>query len=67
MSAIDWIENGATSAQSFGAYEGKVTLANVQGILYVELFDGVENVRQAETLDSKEILRMAHWIIKEFA
>lgn len=66
MSAGTWLEEGATSARSFGAYDGEVTFARVGGSFYVELYDCVDKVRQVEVVDSKEILLMAHWIIKEF-
>lgn len=65
MTAQEWIEeDGANTACDFDAYGGVVTLARVGSNLYVELTDDYK--KQCETVESKEILRMAHWIIKEF-
>lgn len=66
MSAYEWLEEGATSAESFGAYDGEVTLAKAGGSFYIEVYDN-DGTKQVATVESKEWVRMAHWIIKEFA
>lgn len=66
MSVSDWMKDGAISAQDFTAYDGKVTFANVDGSFYIELEDHWSGNVLVKNIESKDILRMAHWIIKEF-
>lgn len=66
MSAIEWLEEGATSAEDFNTYNGRVTLVNLGGLPYVQVENFGSGEDWTESLKSKEILRMAHWIIKEF-
>lgn len=66
MSAFEWLKDGAKAAQDFTAYDGEVTFANVDGLFYIELDDYGRDRVLVKNVKSKEILRMAHWIIKEF-
>lgn len=67
-SATNWVEmDGADSAEDFEAYENWVTLARIgSNNLYVEVSAEGNEDPSIVLLESKEILRMAHWIIKEF-
>lgn len=66
-SATDWIElEGADAAEDFEAHGNWVTLAREARTLYVEVSSEGFSRPSIVTLESKEILRMAHWIIKEF-
>lgn len=65
MTAQRWIQEGVEAAKDFNLYEGTLTLANSGGLLYVELTG--EDQRMSFPVESKEYLRIAHWIIKEFA
>lgn len=66
MAAQEWIEEGAYEAQDFNLYEGTLTLVNSGGLFYIEL-TGEDGGRMSFPVESKEILRIAHWIIKEFS
>lgn len=66
MTASNWMKDGATAAQDFTAYDGEVTFANVDGLFYIGLEDYGSDQVLVKNVKSKEILRMAHWIIKEF-
>lgn len=55
-----------TAAQDFTVYDGEVTFANVGGLFFIELKDYRSDRVLVKNVKSKEILRMAHWIIKEF-
>lgn len=66
MSAQEWMKDGATAAQDFTVYDGEVTFANVGGLFYIELKDYWSDRVLVKNVKSKEILHMAHWIIKEF-
>lgn len=66
MSASNWLKDGATAAQDFTAYDGEVTFANVDGLFYIGLEDYGSDRTLVMNVKSKEILRMATWIIKEF-
>lgn len=66
MSASQWMKEGATAAREFTAYDGEVTFANVDGLFYIGLEDYGSDRVLVMNVKSKEILRMAHWIIKEF-
>lgn len=67
MSAYEWVEDGATAAEDFTAYDGNVVLVNGQGLFYISLEDHGQDQRLSMVVKSKEIMRMAHWIIKEFS
>lgn len=66
MSANGWLNDGAGSAEDFDAYDGGVTFAKVDHLLYVQMVNFGDDEQMTLTVKSKEILRMAHWIIKEF-
>ncbi len=66
MAAQEWIEEGAYEARDFNLYGGVLTLANVGDTLYVEL-TGEDGCRMSFPVESKEYMRIAHWIIKEFS
>lgn len=66
MSAKGWLNDGADSAKDFDAYDGGVTLAKVDHLLYVQLLDFGSMSEMTLSVKSKEVLLMAHWIIKEF-
>ena len=66
MGATQWLKDGATAAQDFTVYDGEVTFASVGGLFYIELEDYGSDQVLVKNVRSKEILRMAHWIIKEF-
>ena len=66
MSANGWLKDGADSAKDFDAYDGGVTFAKVEHLLYVQLLDFGSMSEMTLPVKSKEALRMAHWIIKEF-
>lgn len=66
MSANGWLNDGAHSAKDFDAHTGGVTLARLGSSLYLQVTDYVGDETLSLEVESKEILRMAHWIIKEF-
>lgn len=64
MSAIDW-NTDSDKSQDFEGYGGHLTLASIgPGSLYFEINP---EFGQPTTLliEPKEIMRIAHWIIKE--
>lgn len=66
MSANGWLNDGAQSAKDFDAWGGGVTFARVGPSLYVQVTDYGSDETLSLAVERKEILRMAHWIIKEF-
>lgn len=53
------------ASQTFGAYDRDVTFENEGGVFYIGI-TGEDGTETWAAVESKEITRMAHWIIKEF-
>lgn len=66
MSASGFLNDGATAAEDFDAYDGAVTFAKIDHLFYLQLEDYGRDRQLTMTVKSKEVLRMAHWIIREF-
>lgn len=66
MSAKRWLNYGADSAKGFEAYDGGVTFAKIDHLFYIQMVDYGRDEKVTLSVKSKEVLSMAHWIIKEF-
>lgn len=66
MSANGFLNEGADAAKDFDAYDGGVTLAKIDHLLYIQMVDFGSEEQLTVSVKSKEILNMALWIIKEF-
>lgn len=68
MSANTWYDTGADSADDFDIEGGgEISLARIGNRgFYIEVPDR-NGKSHVVVVESKEIMRMAHWIIKEFS
>lgn len=66
MSTNGWLNDGAYTAKDFDAYDGGVTFAKIDHLFYIQMVDYGRDEKVTLSVKSKEVLSMAHWIIKEF-